>query len=274
MEQVIMNETSISQAEVRKKGISGSTIKIIAIVAMLIDHIGAVIIAGIIERSLVQQGIYSLNTSNLQELMQFTAENGAIMLINILMRLIGRIGFPIFCFLLVEGFLHTKNVTKYALRLLAFALISEIPFDLAFNGKPFYWGYQNVFFTLFIGLLVMIAYRAIEELHIKKFIKIILDILALAAGIVISMLLKTDYGTTYGIGVICIMALYIFRKNKVHQITAGCITFIWEITALFAFIPIGLYNGRRGLRMKYFFYAFYPLHLFILYLIARYMGLV
>ncbi len=270
MEQVIMNETSISQAEMRKKGISGSTIKIIAIVAMLIDHIGAVII----ERMINQLGANSLNTANLQELMQFITKNGGILLIDVLMRAIGRIGFPIFCFLLVEGFLHTKNVTKYALRLLAFALISEIPFDLGFSGRLFYWGYQNVFFTLFIGLLVMIAYRAIEGLQIKKYIKIILDILALGAGIVISMLLKTDYGTTYGIGVICIMALYIFRKNKVLQITAGCITFVWEITALFAFIPIGLYNGKRGLRLKYFFYAFYPLHLFILYLIARYMGLV
>lgn len=270
MDQVIMNETSISQAEVRKKGISGSTIKIIAIVAMLIDHIGAVII----ERMINQLGVNSLNTANLQELMQFITKNGGILLIYFLMRAIGRIGFPIFCFLLVEGFLHTKNVTKYALRLLAFALISEIPFDLGFCGKPFYWGYQNVFFTLFIGLLVMIAYRAIEGLKVNKFFKVAFYILALAVGIIASMLLKTDYGTTYGIGVICIMALYIFRKNKVHQIIAGCITFLWEITAPLAFIPIGLYNGRRGLSLKYFFYAFYPLHLFILYLIARYMGLV
>ncbi len=271
MDNAIMNETSIGKAEVRKKGISGSTIKIIAIIAMLIDHTGAVII----ERLLIQLGLNNLNTADLQEMMVFMTENGNILLLHTIMRsVIGRIGFPIFCFLLVEGFIHTRNVTKYAFRLLAFALISEIPFDLGFNGKLFYWGYQNVFFTLFIGLLVMIAYRAIEGLNTKKFIKVILDIIALAAGIVISMLLKTDYGTQYGIGVICIMALYIFRKNKVHQITAGCITFLWEITAPLAFIPIGLYNGKRGLRMKYFFYAFYPLHIFILYLIARYMGLV
>lgn len=271
MDSIAMSQMPAQNLTTEKRGISGSTIKIIAIVAMLIDHIGATIL----ERILVNRGLTNLNFTDMDNYMKFLAANGVLLFIYFIMRmLIGRIGFPIFCFLLVEGFLHTSNVKKYAARLLVFAIISEIPFDLAICGEPFYWGYQNVFFTLFIGLMVMIAYRAIEGSKINKFIKVILYILSLAAGIALGMLLKTDYGTSYGIGVICIMALYIFRKNKVHQIIAGCVTFIWEITAPLAFIPIAFYNGKRGLKMKYFFYAFYPVHLFILYLIARLMGLV
>lgn len=82
---------------------------------------------------------------------------------DMVLRGIGRVAFPIFCFLLVEGFLHTKNVWKYAGRLALFALVSEIPFDLAFQGEWLFMGYQNIFFTLLVGLLVMIAFQTAEE---------------------------------------------------------------------------------------------------------------
>lgn len=70
-------------------------------------------------------------------------------------RKIGRPAFPVFCFFIVEGFCHTRNVKNYAVRLGIFALISEVPFDLAIFGTPFHWGHQNVFFTLFLGLLLI-----------------------------------------------------------------------------------------------------------------------
>lgn len=254
---------------VQRRGISGSTLKIIAIIAMLIDHTGGVIL----ERMLLNAGMGAvIQSGDANAIVQFYTENAGIYILYMVMRqLIGRIGFPIFCFLLVEGFLHTKNVIKYAVRLGIFALISEVPFDLAFAGRPFYFGYQNVFFTLLIGLLVMIAYQAVaEKLKAHAAVKAVLYIVAFAAGAALATFMKTDY---YGIGVMCIMALYIFRKNRVHQIIAGCVAFLWEITAPLAFIPIGFYNGKRGLGMKYVFYVFYPLHLFILYLIAYFCGL-
>ena len=130
-----------------KKGLSGSTLKLIAIITMFIDHIGAVIV----ERMLYVTG----NTGS------FTYEQ--MQNLDTILRSIGRIGFPLFCFLLVEGFLHTRNLGKYALRLLVFAVVSELPFNLAFAGQLFFAGYQNVFFTLLIGLITMWGCRMIEE---------------------------------------------------------------------------------------------------------------
>ena len=139
----------------KKKGISGSTLKMIAIVTMLIDHIGAAVLA----RLLMVNGLGELDQTNTDAIMQWLSANGALYGTYTVMRMIGRVAFPIFCFLLVEGFLHTHDVKKYAMRLGLFALLSEIPFDLAFSSKILEFNYQNVFFTLFIGLLTMIAYR-------------------------------------------------------------------------------------------------------------------
>lgn len=98
------------------------------------------------------------------------------------------------------------------MRLGLFALISEIPFDLAFSSKILEFNYQNVFFTLFIGLLTMIAYRAVEEKEEwNQALKVILYILIMAAGMALAYFLKTDYAEK---GVFCIMVLYIFRKKK------------------------------------------------------------
>lgn len=240
--------------EKEKRGISGSTIKTIAILAMFIDHIGA----GVLERYM-----------NLNQISFSLTEKMGMEALYWFMRGIGRIGFPIFCFLLVEGFVHTRNVKKYAARLFAFCLISEIPFDLLFNGKLLEFGYQNVFFTLLIGLLTMCALRAVEKQTWNGIGKIICYFLVLLAGMWLADFLRTDYGAN---GVFTIIALYAFRKNKVTQIIAGCISFLWELPALFAFIPIGFYNGTRGRELKYFFYIFYPAHLLFLYLVCVALG--
>lgn len=172
------------------------------------------------------------------------------------MRFIGRIAFPIFCFLLVEGFMHTSNRKKYALRLFLFAFISELPFDLALFNSPVDWGYQNVFFTLLIGLLVIWAMDAVRK---SKF-QIPLQLTAILVGGFLAWFLKTDYDYK---GILLIVILYIFRYDRKLRTIAGCISLLWEAPACLAFLPINLYNGKRGLSLKYFFYAFYPLHLLI-----------
>ena len=288
------------------------------------------------------------------------------------MRGIGRLGFPIFCFLLVEGYQRTRDVKKYALRLGLFALISDVPFDLAICGTPFHMGYQNVYFTLLLGLLALWAYGLFgcaEVLYLEKSgretngtsldyvwfdeeppygffgkfgqegkadlpapVRIgsmvtgvvapvlylglgmrkqvvtvefpyktclavaavivcglagygiwkglrsvqtaCMDMTALAACMIIAMYLETDYS---GMGVLTITAIYLFRRRKALAMLAGCVVLcvmsLSEVYALFAVLPIALYNGQRGMKMKYFFYAFYPVHLLLLYAAAVLLGL-
>lgn len=233
------------------RGLSGSTLKLIAIITMLIDHIGAAVIVRVLLSGNWSPEMYEVYSS---------------------MRVIGRVAFPIFCFLLIEGFEHTRDRKKYALRLLAFAVISEIPFNLAFKSEVLEFGYQNVFFTLFIGLVTIMAIHVVEEKQEwHPCLRIAVAIVIGFAGMMVAYLLRTDYDAK---GVMCILALYLFRKMRGLQILAGCIAFgSFELPALVAFIPIAFYNGKRGWNIKYFFYLFYPLHLVLLYLICWGMGI-
>lgn len=251
----------------RGKGITGSTLKVIAMVAMFIDHIGATIFA----RMLMVTGLKDLDAANTEMVMAWLSENADIYKIYTVLRMIGRIAFPIFCFLLVEGFVHTSNKKKYAIRLAVFALISEIPFDLAFQSKGIEFTYQNVFFTLAIGFVTLIAYKMVEEKVLKnRLIQILIQILVGMAGMFAAELLRTDYGA---LGVITIVLFYVLRDNRFYQIASGCILFIEEMTALIAFLPILIYNGKRGSNVKWAFYIFYPAHLLILFVICYFMGL-
>ncbi len=217
------------------KGISGSTIKIIAMISMLVDHTAIVFVKGNPE-------LYTM-----------------------MRQWIGRMAFPIFCYLLVEGFLHTGNRFKYAGRLFLFALISEIPMDMALYGGFPDWKHQNVLFTLLLGLLMLWG----MELAQKKLKNVWMQ--WLAQGILfaaVALLAQVTYCSYQWKGIFAIASLYLFRKIKSEQIIAGCVAFCWEPTALLAFVPIALYNGKRGLKLKYIFYLFYPAHLVMLYLLA------
>ena len=232
-----------------KKGLTGSTLKIIAMAAMLIDHIGAAVLVRMI-RSTGDMSLYEGYT---------------------ILRKIGRIAFPIFCFLLVEGFMHTSDKKKYAIRLGTFALLSEIPFDLAFQSQMIDFKYQNVFFTLLLGLLAMMGYQYIEEKYpIRNLQVIFMELLTVGIFMVIAELWKTDYGAN---GVLCILLLYIFRGKIFYPLTAGWVIYLSNFAAIYGFLLTLLYNGKRGISLKYVFYLFYPVHLLILYMVCHFMGI-
>lgn len=237
----------------QQRGISGSSLKLIAVVTMLIDHIAATVLARFLITGAegdISTGWYVLYQA---------------------MRSIGRIAFPIYCFLLVEGFIHTRSRKKYALRLFLFALVSEIPFDLAFSSKVLEFGYQNVFFTLFLGLAtIMLLSEAEKRQEWGIGLRILVFAGIIVAGMLAAYALKTDYSYY---GVMCIVVLYLFRGRRVLQVLAGCASFFWwELPAVLAFIPIYFYNGKRGWNIKYFFYLFYPVHLLVLYFICAALG--
>ncbi len=245
-----MNQKEI---EMREKGLTGNILKWIAIITMLIDHTAVAII---------QNGIFQSETGLTLDQQQRWAQ------LYWVMRYIGRLGFPIFCFLLVEGFCYTHSVKKYMFRLGTFALVSEVPFDLALFGNVFYPSYQNVYFTLLIGVFTLCGIRHFGGADIKSRI---LRVVSLLGGLAAAHILQTDYDMY---GILLIVVLYLFREKVIwRDIAAGVVLLLCsltELTGLVAFVPMRLYNGQRGRQMKYFFYIFYPAHLLILGLITRY----
>lgn len=222
-----------------RKGISGSTLKIMAMLFMLCDHIGYVLLGPFV-----------------------TGAEGTAAAYYILRAVIGRWAFPIYCFLLVEGFQKTRSRKKYGLRLFLFALVSEVPFDLAFYGSPFSQTHCNIFFTLLLSVIMMELMEKAEERLGDWRLRALCQAGAFLCAALAAELIRCDYGAK---GILAVALLYVFRKKKGAQLLAGCAAFLWEITAPLAFLPVAFYNGEKGLKLKYVFYLFYPGHLLALY---------
>lgn len=236
-----------------KKGISQETLKLIACVSMLIDHIGATLVLRFLQNGAILG--YNMGLLN----------------VYYVMRIIGRIAFPIYCFLLVEGAHHTRDPKKYALRLGLGVLLSEIPFDLAFNGGAFDWSSNSVMITLLLGFLMIEA-----TMRVKGFWKLVIIVPFYMAA----EWMKTDYA---GLGILIIAVLALTRGVKQEKllrlIGLGAVLIpgakfyifdMWinlESFAMLALIPIFCYSGKKLTRSKKpqgAFYLFYPVHLTVL----------
>lgn len=233
-------------------GVSSLTLHLLAMAFMLCDHIWATLVAG---------------------------QNW--------LTCVGRLAFPIFAFLLVEGFFNTRDLRRYVLRLLLLALLSEIPFDLMYAGAPFFPFHQNVIWTFLIALFCM---WVIER--VKRRGNLWLTLLAAAGMSLVGWLVGTiamvDY---YGAGVLTVLVFYLFRGGLWWQRLGQAAGMVWincgllaglvlqihvlgltvefpqQGFALLALIPIWLYRGRqgyhsRGVQMSC--YLFYPVHILVL----------
>ncbi len=190
-------------------------------------------------------------------------------------RCVGRLSFPIYCFLLVQGFTHTHDLRAYARRLLLFALVSEVPFDLLIFGRLASPVEQNVLFSLLFGLMALYAARALPPLK-AAIINVTLCMAAMAA--------RVSYGW---LGVALCLSVYYAGASRVRllvcmggalllysmSLSLSGVTHSWVLVsfcALLALAPLLSYNGKRGPRhptLTALFYAAYPLHLLLLYLI-------
>lgn len=225
-----------------KRRLSQEGLKLIACITMLLDHIGAAVIP--------QLGL----------------------------RIIGRISFPIFCFLLAEGVYHTRNPKKYGLRLLIGALLAEIPFDLLFFAEPTL-AHSSVMVTLLLGFCYGEAAKRVNKLGHK--------VLLLIPFAFVAELLGADYGA-HGVAMIAVFLLTRNMQDKlpVQILLLGIICYLMgsspvmiidfsvpiEMFALLAMVPIALYGGRKltgSAWAKWGFYLFYPVHLMVLWLIAN-----
>lgn len=209
-------------------------LKLLAILIMLVDHMGLILFPG--------QPTF---------------------------RIIGRVAFPIFCFLLVEGFFHTHNVYLYGLRLAIFAILSQIPFCFAIYG----WGnvvftHWNVFVTLFLGLLFMWGCREIQKRINILPIALGLQLILLFALMHIAQEIHCDYRY---MGILLIALFYYVRVRNLGIFSLLLLLAVWayayggtELYAIVAIIPLAMYNGEKGRSLKYWFYGFYPIHLLLL----------
>lgn len=187
-------------------------------------------------------------------------------------RMIGRLAMPIFSFFIAEGFSHTRDKKKYLCRLGIFALISEIPFDLAFEGKIGF-SHQNTMLSFFLAVVALMLYDWIqggtksEENH-ASIGKTILGVIAVAAIAALSLLLRADY-TIFA--VIAVFLFYVLRQKHPLVRTGVGVAFLaltrtvgYYCTTGLSFIPLAMYNGKKGKGLKWLFYGFYPGHLLLL----------
>lgn len=224
-----------------RPGLNGTALKRIACVSMLLDHLGA---------SLLEAGVFR----------QGVVLGSSLIALDTGLRWAGRLAFPLYCFLLVEGFLHTHSIKRYAGRMLLFAFFSETPFDLAFFRTAFYWQHQNVYWTLTLGIAALALIRRFEQDGVPS-----MSSLLGAAGLaLLAELLCADYGAS---GVLLIVFLYLTRQDRLRQCLVGGALVAYELPAPLAFIPVWFYNGQRGRCSKlqqWIFYWFYPVHLILL----------
>lgn len=262
------------QKNERQRGVTGAVLKNAAYITMLVDHFFAVLFLGYMRQYPVNGGW----DPQLEKVYHMG-------------RAVGRVSFVLFAYLIVEGFRHTRSRGRYLLRLLLFALLSEIPFDLAFSGELVDWSGQNIYWTLTTGVLVLVLWEYLSGN--RSVFSWICRIVGLLAGCGAAFFLSMDYRlmgillifTLYlthdkgaGVQVLSVGAVMLFGTWASNQLRYGdsftpeylFLFSLREMYGLFAFVLIFFYNGKKGRQMpKPFYYLFYPVHLLLLYGIAR-----
>lgn len=259
--------------------LSGYVLKLCAMFSMVIDHGMKVVVFGAFFPLVAH---VQIGSQGLQQIIINMWYNH--------LYYVGRFAFPIYCFLLVEGFTYTKNRKKYLKNMLVFALISEFVFDCAFfyeqliahHTFPFYWNYQNIFFTLLIGLLVLCGLEKVRDFFdlrnsinerktfaLKTMVaQLFFSAILILVGGFVAEFFNTDYQS---IGILYITVLYLFRNIRLVQITI--FTAMFDLPLFYHLLFYGFlffYNGERGNRKgKFFFYWFYPCHLAALFLLQQ-----
>jgi len=245
---------------------TSSKLKWIAAASMLLDHFGVGV-------------LYFLLTENSAVMADAQLYSNLYTTYRVL-RTVGRLAFPLFAYLLVIGFFYTSDHRKHLLRLAVFAVLSELPFDLAFfctgemlrRGEFWYWGYQNVLITLTLAYLAMLGIRACREKIPNRMPALLCCTAVAAAACAAAWLMKADYG---GEGILAILVIYVFHetdlpyRKEIAMFAAVSVLAVFSVRELWAMadvVLISFYHGARGRRWnRWFFYIFYPAHALVLF---------
>ena len=229
--------------------LSGAWLKLIAITSMLIDHINKAL-------------IYPNLVSN----------NGLLTTVSNIFDIIGRIAFPLFCFMLVEGFFKTRSRKKYLLNLLIFGVISEVPFDMFTTASFFNMNWNNVMFTLALVLITIWSIDILKEKMQKlpKALWYFVSLLIVTIMCIAAMFLALDYEHH---AILMGYFFYLFHDMRLFAILFGYASMYTQPWALLGFGLTLTYNGQRGKQNKWLNYWFYPAHLLILGILRLCLGI-
>lgn len=251
-------------------GISGSTLKIIAAISMVLDHVSRIVLTN----GIMTHASYNQISDEQWAILSETSD---------VLHVLGRIAFPLFCFLIVEGFLHTHDIKRYLRNMLVFAIIAEPIYDFVQTGQLFDLRQQNVMCELLLSLVFLIVLEKIQSL--SKWKRYTAETALIVLTALTAEYTKLD-GGVYGI--LLVAAFYLFHDSKAKMffaavcavllsschIIGGGFEFVTAnvlnvlnpdvAAAVVSLLLINLYNGERGLKLKYFFYIFYPAHLALL----------
>lgn len=222
---------------------------------------GAVLVAlYFFSASVVQNGILQVSSRTPEELNELLASDGQAMLwagIGSVASVIGVIGIPIFAYLLVQGAEHTASFRRYILSVLLFAVVSEVPYDLAMFGQPWNWSEQNSLWTVLISLVMLWLMKRFDG---RGTVPLLLHLMFAAAGCFWAILLHCKFGGGF---VLITAVLYLLRSHKGVSLGLGALVSLIYATAPLGFVPVAMCNGRRrdmGFG-KYAYYLFYPVML-------------
>ena len=240
--------------------ITADGLKMFACIVMLIQTVGIAVI---------EKGLIHLDQYTQESLNQAMSQDSRLMTlagIGSIMQLIGGMAIPVFAFLLVEGFRNTSDYKKYLLTMIITALVSEIPYDLAICGKVWDLSSQNAMITMCICLILLKCMELFS--NSSGFAGSMVRILIMIAAIVWVSIFRAEYGLCM---VLLVTVFYVFDTKNVLKTVLGCIISLMYVTGPIAFYGIWCYNGERKDRInKYVYYAFYPLHLLVLGVIAKF----
>ncbi len=195
--------------------------------------------------------------------------------IDLALTILGCAFLPLLCYLLMDGFLRSERRLQDLITLAIVAVVSEIPYDLAYFGRPFEFGQQNVFFGLFVGLVALNALKAIEQkMENNKVLRYVVEILVVLVFAFLAGFSQAEFSF---FAVLMLSVMYLLRQNKLISCTLACFLLLsfskYFLFSLLALIPIALYNGKKGKNMGYVLFISYPVQLLILYFIAGAVGL-
>ncbi len=258
-------ENSTEQRRGRRRfrlSMTGTNLKIYGCITMLFYTISM---------SVIQNGMIHVNQYGTTELAQALKEDPSLMVLSgwaSVFQLIGGLAIPVFAFLLVEGFIHTTSFWRYLLTMLGFAVLSEVPYDLAMNDTLWTLSSQNALFTYAVCLVMLYGLRMFvgKKGARYRFVQ--------AAMVFAAILWCSFFRCNFGLCTILLTTVYyMLYDQKSLRVLIGCAVSAMYITAPISGYALWNYTGQRGRNInKYVFYALYPLHLLVLGILAHFMA--